>query len=1010
PITDDSSISLDDLSCTLQDYIQQGQALIIFDGLDEIFASDQRSKIINSIENFVDTYVQTPIDYSSSGNAYLSKLFDDPSRSGGNQLIVTSRIASDHTVVFSGKFAHYTIQPMDKKSMIDFVDCWFSRVHQSMIDTLNIPLTSQAEKHSEALKKELGTTKSMSLLEMASNSGLLSTICTMYFSQTDGSRLPTRRFFQYESIVKTALNSLHRKLPTIDISQVIRILANITSCVYQNPASNFINHDEIKEICVQTIKTSTTKTDDIHHFERQVSEMVRVICDHVGILTLRSKSLYGFLHQAFQEYFTCLKLLETDTSEKQKFVVDGFSREKKIQLVTQRLSHHMSDQRFRVPIALAFGKISSSWSLGDFEDLCYELIQTQHEYDSFLPLGAYVLINCVDDFVNYPSNDILFDAFNRLITAAGQHEWLIVCPFLLDQITNTLRKFRKDIVSLWIAEFLSQNSSHNIQTITAFCQLLEGKPHEFENIQWLDQKSCSMIQSLLILDNENSGFAIDRLLVKIAFSNHQLLSSNSTTFRGFLIDKQMESNSIPVFLFPLIIALYGGLAREGQSVVFNPRHIHRESSVLTPILVRFLSENDHDKQDQRLKKLQQECLQLFVMRMEKHEESSDAVDLCIATICLYNIDYIQSNLDIISNSFLRICMNRLKYISMILRQFYFASDENDQSMEEETTKFISICIEKFQYVESARFYFLDMLNSLRSSTARLRSSSTSILLDGLSELDKRVTLYLPNSLRNENPFINGLLITDVQFHSDQKSCFLIHHFTKLFWLLEHNDEFSTPYRMATALDTMPEYLIFRNDKDILTSLTFVPAHLQNLYIRLLKEKYIIINPKESIANSKPHLYFGHILTECLIGLSNASCKRLSILGALINLLPWLRMQQLENFASGLLWALAIDDSILLDIYETQRKRPSNYETGEYMDDDTDVFKGSPLTDVKRKAIIRTIIEQEYQRLQNASINNDQKNIKLYSASISLAYICRWADDDRKSLLLEQCINGAMSIQ
>ncbi|CAF1332348.1 unnamed protein product [Rotaria magnacalcarata] len=253
-----------------------------------------------------------------------------------------------------------------------------------------------------------------------------------------------------------------------------------------------------------------------------------------------------------------------------------------------------------------------------------------------------------------------------------------------------------------------------------------------------------MLQSLLILDNENNRFAIDRLLVKIAFSNHQLLSSNSTTFRGFLIDKQMESNSIPVFLFPLIIALYGGLAREGQSVVFNPRHIHRESSVLTPILVRFLSENDHDKQDQRLKKLQQECSQLFVMRMEKHEESSDAVDLCIATICLYNIDYIQSNLDIISNSFLRICMNRLKYISMILRQFYFASDENNQSMEEETTKFISICIEKFQYVESARFYFLDMLNSLRSSTARLRSSSTPILLEGLSELDKRVTLYLPN--------------------------------------------------------------------------------------------------------------------------------------------------------------------------------------------------------------------------------------------------------------------------
>ena len=42
-----------------------------------------------------------------------------------------------------------------------------------------------------------------------------------------------------------------------------------------------------------------------------------------------------------------------------------------------------------------------------------------------------MIISCSDDFVNYPSNDVLFNALDRLIIAAGQHKWPVVCPFLL---------------------------------------------------------------------------------------------------------------------------------------------------------------------------------------------------------------------------------------------------------------------------------------------------------------------------------------------------------------------------------------------------------------------------------------------------------------------------------------------------------------------------------------------------------------------------------------------------
>ncbi|CAF3276523.1 unnamed protein product [Rotaria sp. Silwood2] len=347
---------------------------------------------------------------------------------------------------------------------------------------------------------------------------------------------------------------------------------------------------------------------------------------------------------------------------------------------------------------------------------------------------------------------------------------------------------------------------------------------------------------------------------------------------------------------------------------------------------------------------------------------------------------------------------------MILRQFYFAADEKDLSLENETTIFISTCIKKFQYVESARIHFLDLLNSLRSSVARLRFSSTSILLEGILKSDKRVTLYLPNSLRKENSFLNCLLTTDMHICFDRKSSSLIYHFTKLFWLLEENDQFDTQYRMPVALDNIPAYLMFLNNEDLLIPLTFVPSHLRNLYDRLLKEKFITINPRESIANNRQHLYFGHILTECLIFLSNPWCKRLSIRAASLTLLPWLQMQQLENFGSSLLWTLDLKESDALDAFEKRRKLSINHETDQYTHIDKDSFLGSYLTDEERKRVIQDNIEQEYQRLKNASVENDQRNVKLYSASISLARICRWTDDGRKSFLLEQSINGAMSIQ
>jgi hypothetical protein len=224
-----------------------------------------------------------------------------------------------------------------------------------------------------------------------------------------------------------------------------------------------------------------------------------------------------------------------------------------------------------------------------------------------------------------------------------------------------------------------------------------------------------MLQYLSAFDSENNEFAIDRLLIKVAFSNRRLLSVHQNTFKGFLLGNEIELNSIPVVLFSLIITLYGGLKRDGETVIFDPFYIYRESTVVTPILIRFLSKLNRDRQDQNiLNYIREECLRTLLPRIEQQDESHETIDLCIAIICLYGIDYIQQNLKTISISLIHLSMNRFKYISMLLRQFHVAGNEYNVGQTKKVTKFISSVIEKFQYDDEVyKIQFLNLLDSLK---------------------------------------------------------------------------------------------------------------------------------------------------------------------------------------------------------------------------------------------------------------------------------------------------------
>ncbi|CAF4927721.1 unnamed protein product [Rotaria sp. Silwood1] len=211
------------------------------------------------------------------------------------------------------------------------------------------------------------------------------------------------------------------QLSTIPIPELIRILSNIATYIHENSASGLMHEEKMKEICIQSIKDSLSNHFDskanMQEIENQTSEFVRTICEDVGILASRGRSLYGFLHLTFQKIYLFTTYQHRNYGTKQRK-----GDESSLQNITQSLRYHMNDPRFCVPIALALGKISYSWSQHDFDRFCYEFIKEQDKFNSLHLFGAYTLINCVNDLVNYRSDKILFDTLDRLIISVGQHQ------------------------------------------------------------------------------------------------------------------------------------------------------------------------------------------------------------------------------------------------------------------------------------------------------------------------------------------------------------------------------------------------------------------------------------------------------------------------------------------------------------------------------------------------------------------------------------------------------------
>ncbi|MEH1787442.1 MAG: HEAT repeat domain-containing protein [Nostoc sp.] len=256
----------------LDKQLKAGNALVMFDGLDEVFDPGKREDVITDIHRFTNDYPDV-------------------------QVIVTSRIIGYKPQrLLNAEFRHLILQDLDSEQIQDFINHW----HE-------LTFTDAVDKVRKRERLQRGIAASKSIAELAGNPLLLTMMAILNRNQ----ELPRDRATLYDQAsrvllhqwdVERALTEDKRLDPkTIDYKDkqaMLRQVAYLMQTGENGLAGNLINENDLVKVLTDYLKTI--------EFDKP-REVARVIINQLRtrnfMLCFLGADYYAFVHRTFLEYF-----------------------------------------------------------------------------------------------------------------------------------------------------------------------------------------------------------------------------------------------------------------------------------------------------------------------------------------------------------------------------------------------------------------------------------------------------------------------------------------------------------------------------------------------------------------------------------------------------------------------------------------------------------------------------------------------------------------------------------
>jgi GTPase SAR1 family protein len=252
-----------------------GRAVVLFDGLDEIFDPQYRERVAHHIAGFASDYPRVHI-------------------------IVTSRILGyQRKVLLNGGFAHFTLQDLDKSQVQEFVKKWYA-----------LALNDHSGEAEARYQRIIRLYKeSISIRQLAGNPMLLTIMAIIGKHQ----ELPRERWKLYEHAANVLIQhwEVNKYLKDLDVfadfideedkKELLRRLAYIMQGAIDGLAGNYIHRDQLQAEFESYMMQRYGQSPD--RAKLIATKMIEQLRTRNFILSRYGANLYGFVHRAFLEYF-----------------------------------------------------------------------------------------------------------------------------------------------------------------------------------------------------------------------------------------------------------------------------------------------------------------------------------------------------------------------------------------------------------------------------------------------------------------------------------------------------------------------------------------------------------------------------------------------------------------------------------------------------------------------------------------------------------------------------------
>ncbi|MEH1796311.1 HEAT repeat domain-containing protein [Nostoc sp.] len=434
--------------------LKAGNALVMFDGLDEVFDPGKREDVITDIHRFTNDYPDV-------------------------QVIVTSRIIGYKPQrLLNAEFRHFILQDLDSEQIQDFIYRW----HE-------LTFTDAVDKVRKWERLQRGIAASKSIAELAGNPLLLTMMAILNRNQ----ELPRDRATLYDQAsrvllhqwdVERALTEDKRLDPkTIDYKDkqaMLRQVAYLMQTGEKGLAGNLINENDLVKVLTDYLKTI--------EFDKP-REAARVMRDQLRtrnfMLCFLGADYYAFVHRTFLEYF-CAWEFVWQFKETQTLTIE--------ELKNEVFGKHWQDESWHEVLLLIAGMIEPRF-VGEIIDY---LMAQDGEEEKFVNL--FLAAKCLVEVRNRSAiASTATKLLDKLKDLTKYDLWYYYVPYQDNEETKQVLELRTHAVAIiaatwedksktksWLEQCATANDKQEVR-VAALQELARGFKDDPDTKKFLKQ-------------------------------------------------------------------------------------------------------------------------------------------------------------------------------------------------------------------------------------------------------------------------------------------------------------------------------------------------------------------------------------------------------------------------------------------------------------------------------------------------------------------------------------------